>query len=108
KTLERRSRDLLNQADHRISANLLIELYDDAVAAAAPGELTARALDALSMARERRVWVFGFGKAAQTMAAAAVASLLRSLHSIVGGVVLSADAGPAPYSTVVARHGRQH
>ena len=96
---------MLNQADHRISANLLIELYDAAVAAAAPGELTARAIDGLSIARESRVWVFAFGKAAQTMAAAAVASLLRSLHSIVGGVVVSADGGPSPYPTLIALRG---
>src|SRR4051794_22149761 len=91
--------------DHRISSRssastgmeLVLEVYDAAVAAAAPGELTARAIDALSIARESRVWVFGFGKAAHTMAAAAVSSLLRSLHSIVGGVVVSADAGPSPY-----------
>ena len=96
---------MLNQADHRISSSLLIELYDAAIAAAAPGELTARAIDGLSIARESRVWVFAFGKAAQTMAAAAVGSLLRSLHAIVGGVVVSADAGPAPYPTLVAVRG---
>jgi hypothetical protein len=49
---------LLNQADHRINASnltssgptgrqLVLEVYDAAVAAAAPGELTARALDGL-------------------------------------------------------------
>jgi glycerate-2-kinase len=83
----------------------VLEVYDAAVAAAAPGELTARAVDALSIARESRVWVFGFGKAAQTMAAAAVSSLLRSLHSIVGGVVVSSDAGPSPYPTLISLKG---
>jgi len=83
----------------------VLEVYDAAVAAAAPGELTARAIDALSIARESRVWVFGFGKAAQTMAAAAVSSLLRSLHSIVGGVVVGTDAGPSAYPTLISLKG---
>jgi hydroxypyruvate reductase len=80
-------------------------LYDAAVAAAAPGELTARAIDGLSIARDSRVWVFAFGKAAQTMAAAAVASLLRSLYEIVGGVVVSGDSGSSPYPTLIALRG---
>ena len=91
---------MFNQADHRISTSLPIELYDAAVAAAAPGELTARAIDGLSIARDSRVWVFAFGKAAQTMAAAAVASLLRSLHAIVSG-----DSGASPYPTLTALRG---
>lgn len=39
------------------------------------------------------------------MAAAAVSSLLRSLHSIVGGVVVSPEATPSPYPTLVAMRG---
>lgn len=39
------------------------------------------------------------------MANAAVRVLLRSLHSIVGGVVVSADPAPAPYPTLVAMTG---
>jgi hydroxypyruvate reductase len=84
---------------------LLIELYDAAVAAAAPGPVTARAIDALSIDRASRVWVFAFGKAAVPMASAAVTSLLRSLHAIVGGVVVSGDANPAVYPTLATMRG---
>ncbi len=84
---------------------LLLEMYDAAVAAALPGPATARAIDALSIPRGARVWVFAFGKAAQPMASAAVVSLLRSLHAIVGGIVVSPDGGPAPYPTLQAIRG---
>ncbi|HEY4217031.1 MAG TPA: DUF4147 domain-containing protein [Gemmatimonadaceae bacterium] len=84
---------------------LLIELYDAAVAGAAPGPMTARAVDALSIDRASRVWLFAFGKAAVPMASAAVTSLLRSLHAIVGGVVVTADPSPAPYPTLATLRG---
>jgi glycerate 2-kinase len=80
-------------------------LFDAAVAAAAPGPATARAVDGLDIDRASRVWIFAFGKAAMPMAAAAVNSFLHSLHSIVGGVVVSPGVGPAPYPTLVAMHG---
>jgi glycerate-2-kinase len=80
-------------------------MYDAAVAAAAPGPVTARAVDALSIDRASRVWLFAFGKAAVPMASAAVTSLLRSLHAIVGGVVVTADSSPAPYPTLATLRG---
>jgi len=86
-------------------ADVLLDLYDAAVAGAAPGPATGRATDALPIDRASRVWLFAFGKAAQPMAAAAVASLLRSLHSIVGGVVVGADDAPPPYPTLHAVRG---
>jgi hydroxypyruvate reductase len=82
-----------------------MELYDAAVKAASPGVLTSRAIDAVSINRASRVWLFAFGKAAAPMATAAVTSLLRSLHAIVGGVVVSADDAPSPYPTLVAMRG---
>jgi hydroxypyruvate reductase len=88
-----------------MNRELALELYEAAVAAAAPGELTARAVDGLSIGRASRVWLFAFGKAAQPMAAAAVTSLLRGLHAIIGGVVVSPDGGPAPYPTIVSMRG---
>ena len=39
------------------------------------------------------------------MAAAAVASLLRSRHSIVGGVIVGSENGPTPYPTLVSMRG---
>jgi hydroxypyruvate reductase len=80
-------------------------LYDAAVAAAAPGPATARAVEALQINRDARVWLFAFGKAAYTMAGSAAGVLLRSLNSIVGGVVVGADVGPAPYPTLLAMRG---
>lgn len=88
-----------------MSRETVLELYDAAIAAAAPGDLTARATDGLPIGRASRVWVFAFGKAAQPMAAAAVASLLRGLHSVIGGVVVSPEGGPSPYPTLVAIRG---
>jgi glycerate-2-kinase len=82
-----------------------MELYDAAVMAASPGVITSRAIDALSINRASRVWIFAFGKAAAPMAAAAVASLNRSLHAIVGGVVVTPDGGPSPYPTLVSMRG---
>jgi glycerate 2-kinase len=85
--------------------SVLIELYNAAVAGAAPGPATAQAIDALRVPRERRVLLFAFGKAARSMAAAAVDSLLRSLHSIVGGVMVTPDGEPSPYPTVLSLAG---
>jgi hydroxypyruvate reductase len=84
---------------------LLLELYDAAIDAASPGPATARAIDALSINRASRVWVYAFGKAATPMATAAVASLLRGLHAIVGGVVVNPDGAPAPYPTIQSARG---
>jgi glycerate 2-kinase len=84
---------------------LLLEMYDAAVAAAAPGPATASAVDALHIARDRRVWVFAVGKAAVPMARAACTSLLNSLNSIVGGVVVSPTDDASPYPTLTAVRG---
>lgn len=84
---------------------LTLELYDAAVAAAAPGPATARAVDALGIDRSARLWIFAFGKAARLMAAAAVTASLRSLHSIVGGLVVAPDDGASPYPTILSMRG---
>jgi hydroxypyruvate reductase len=80
-------------------------LYEAAVAAAAPGAATARAIDALELGRARRVWLFAIGKAARPMAAAAVRSLQRGLHSIIGGVVVAPDDAAPPYPTLASIRG---
>lgn len=85
--------------------DLLLELYDAAVAAAAPGPLTARAVDALRINRGDRIWIFAIGKAAYPMAGAAVGSLLKSLHSIIGGMVVGPDDHQSPYPTMIAMRG---
>jgi len=91
--------------DRTGTAGLLLELYDAAIAAAAPDAATARAVEGLKIDRSARVWLFAFGKAAQPMAAAAVASLLKSLHSIVGGLIVGPDTGTPPYPTLLAMRG---
>lgn len=83
----------------------MLELFDAAVAAAAPGPATARVVDGLTIDRTSNVRIFAFGKAAIPMAAAAVNSLLRSLHAIVGGIVVSTDGGPSPYPTLISLRG---
>ena len=49
--------------------------------------------------------MFAFGKAAQPMASAAVATLLKSLKSIVGGVIVSPEGGAPPYPTLITLRG---
>jgi hydroxypyruvate reductase len=70
-----------------------------------PARRRRRAIDALELGRARRVWLFAIGKAARPMAAAAVRSLQRGMHSIIGGVVVSPDDGTAPYPTLVSLRG---
>lgn len=89
----------------RVGSDLLLELYDAAVTAAAPAPITTRAIEALNLDRSRRIWIFAIGKAARPMAAAAVTIALRSLHSIVGGVVVAPDDAPSPYPTILSLRG---
>ena len=84
---------------------LLVDLYDAAVAGAAPGPLTASALREFEVRREQRLWLYAFGKAAHAMGGAAVATLQRSLHVIAGGVIVSPEAHPAPCATVASLVG---
>jgi hydroxypyruvate reductase len=63
-------------------------------------------VETLRIERGRRIWLFAFGKAAAPMASAASRVLLRGLHTIVGGVVVSADtAAASPYPTLSALAG---
>jgi glycerate 2-kinase len=81
---------------------LLIDLYDAAVAGAAPGPLTTAALRDFQARPDQRLWLYAMGKAAQPMASAAVASLQRSLHTIAGGAMIAPELLPSPYATVNA------
>ena len=63
-------------------------------------------MEELRIERDRRIWLFAFGKAAVPMAESAVRVLLRSLHTIVGGVVVSGDTSAVtPYPTLTALAG---
>jgi len=88
-----------------IPRELLIQLYEAAVAGAATGPVTTRAVEALSIPRDRPIWIFSFGKAAPAMAAAAVASLQRTLNQIVGGLIVAPNDSPSPYGTLAVMQG---
>lgn len=90
---------------NRAPRAVLADLYEAAVAGAAPGPLTAAALDRFEARPGQRIWLFAFGKGARAMAAAACATLQRSLHTIAGGVVVAPDDGPSPYATLASLPG---
>jgi hydroxypyruvate reductase len=80
-------------------------LYEAAVTAVAPAPLAASALADLEARHDQRFWVFAFGKASSAMASGAVSALRRSLYTIAGGVVVSAEPAEAPFSTMRALQG---
>jgi glycerate-2-kinase len=84
---------------------LLIQLYEAAIAGAATGPVTIRGVESLGIPRDRRVWIFSFGKAAHGMAAAAVTALQRSLNQIAGGLIVAPNEGRSPYGTIVVMQG---
>ena len=84
---------------------VLAELYEAAVAGAAPGPLVSAALASFEAPPDQRLWLLSFGKGAQAMGAAAVASLQRSLHTIAGGVIVAPIAAPSPYTTLASVAG---
>ena len=84
---------------------LLIDLYDAAVAGAAPGPLTTAALHDLALRAQQRLWLYAFGKAAPAMAAAAVALLQRELHTVTAGVVVAPEMAPSPHATITSLAG---
>ena len=84
---------------------LLVELYDAAVAGAAPGPITTDALRDLDARPDQRLSLYAFGKAAYEMASAAVSALQRTRHHVDAGVVVSPEQHPAPLSTITALAG---
>ena len=83
----------------------LQDLYCAAISGANVEALTANAVAAIPLERRHRVWVFAFGKAANTMAHAAVTTLERSLAEIAGGVVVAPELADAPCGTVTVMVG---
>ncbi|HTK48880.1 MAG TPA: DUF4147 domain-containing protein [Gemmatimonadaceae bacterium] len=84
---------------------LLVDLYDAAVAGAAPGPLTTAALRDADLRRDQRVRLFALGKAAHAMATAAVASLTHARHDVTGGVIVAPEALPSPYAALASLAG---
>jgi glycerate 2-kinase len=87
------------------SDETLLSLYDAAIGGADPGEATARAIQSLKIPQDRRILLFAVGKAAAPMATAAVEALLKSLHQVAGGVIVSSDGDRSPYPTVASFRG---
>ena len=85
--------------------SLLVDLYDAAVAGAAPGPITRASLDDVRAHRGGRCWLYAFGKAAHPMASAAVATLEHSGSEIAGGVVVGPDDQPSPHAAITALAG---
>jgi hydroxypyruvate reductase len=84
---------------------LLVELYDAAVAGAAPGPITTDALRDFDVRADQRIWLYAFGKAAHPMASAVVSALQRARHSIAAGVVVAPESQPSPAATITALAG---
>ena len=80
-------------------------LFRAAVEGADPGAATSQAIAKISTARHQRLWLFAVGKAAHSMAGAAVATLQRSLLSIAGGLIVGPDDTPSPTAAVPAVRG---
>ena len=81
---------------------LLVELYDAAVAGAAPGPITADAVRELDVRPEQRLSLFAFGKAAHPMASAAVSALRTSRNQVVAGVVVAPEAHASLGATITS------
>src|SRR5215217_5437449 len=88
-----------------VTPDPLLALYDAAIAGADPAASTARAIQAIDIPRGRRLMLYAFGKAASSMATAAVTTLLQSLHQVAGGVMVTPDGERSPYPTIVAMRG---
>ena len=85
---------------------LALELYEAAVVAAAPGELTARAVDGLVHRAARVVSVCLHSAKPHSPRQRPVTCItFAGLHAIIGGVVVSPDGGPTPYPTIVSMRG---
>ncbi len=94
---------LTRQSDS--ARTLLTELYDAAIAGAAPGPVTAAAVRDLPAKPGQRIWLHAIGKAAYPMAAGAAATIQRSLLSLTGGVIVGTSQQPSPYATLNALSG---
>jgi glycerate 2-kinase len=84
---------------------LLVELYDAAVAGAAPGPITSDALRDFDARPDQRISLYAFGKAAHSMASAAVSTLQRMRRHVAAGIVVSPEPHPAPATTISALTG---
>lgn len=81
------------------------EIFDAAVAGAAPAPPVAAAVARLPLAQKNRVWLFSLGKAAHPMAAGAVEGLRRSMVGIAGGLIIGPDRAASPHAAIESMAG---
>ncbi len=85
---------------------LLVDLFQAAIAAVAPGPALLKALEAHpSIDRSAAVWLVALGKAAQPMAEAAVAALENRGRAPAGGLVVAPMESPQPHPLLEAQAG---
>jgi glycerate 2-kinase len=84
---------------------LLVELYEAAVAGAAPGPITTDSLRDFDARPDQQLSLFAFGKAAHPMASAAVSALQRTRHHVTAGVIVSPEPHPTPIATITPLSG---
>lgn len=87
------------------ATELLMEIYRAAVRGADPGVAVREALAADPVRPAQRLWLFAIGKAAHTMASAAVATLGEQGVTPAGGVVVGAHAEVAPHADLETATG---
>jgi hydroxypyruvate reductase len=90
----------MDRADAR---TLLIEIYQAAIAAVAPGPALIRALQDEPV--DERVWMIALGKAAAPMAGAAVSILAGHRRSPAGGLIVSPADGAPPHPALTVAAG---
>ena len=81
-------------------SDLAFDIYDAAIAAAAPSAQVAAAVAKLPLAQKRAVWIFAIGKAAHGMAAGAVEGLRGLMVPLAGGLVVAPTPAPSPHSAL--------
>lgn len=82
-----------------------LELYDAAIAAAAPAPRVADAVSRLPLGGKRSVWLFSIGKAAHAMAEGAIEGLRGSQAALAGGLIVAPERAPSPHSALEAMTG---
>lgn len=87
------------------SRELLVQLYQTAVAAAEPGRALESALRQLTEPPVSRLWLLALGKAAQPMAEAAVRHLASRGLAPAGGLIVAPALAPVPHPALASVAG---
>ena len=87
------------------AAELLLEIYRASVRGADPGIAVREALREAPCTADRPLWLLAIGKAAHTMATAAIGALAEQGIAIAGGVVVGAHAEVSPHADIETATG---